>query len=115
MPNTIDESNYTGDQLEDFTTEQLEMFTSEQLDEIDGSHLDIEIFEAGIEAEIEFNSIEGAYAGDAPNDEDFAWDYVHDTFDMTGIPSIVSIDWERTARDLLMNYSDADGHYFRNF
>lgn len=112
---TIDESAYTGDQLENFTDEQLEMFDTDQLDTIDESHLDIEVFEAGIDAGVDFESIEEAYEGKFSSDEDFAWEYVNNTCDMSGIPSVICIDWERTARDLLMDYSDSDGHYFRSY
>jgi antirestriction protein len=84
---------------------------------IENSCLDAEVWIAGVACGIELENIEEAYCGEFSNDVDFAYDYVEQT-DMLGESSeFVSnyFDYERFARDLMMDHSNDSGHYFRNF
>lgn len=58
---------------------------------------------------------EEAYCGDFQTDELFAQDMAEQlgTEIGTGWP-LYCIDWEYAARDLMMDYFEVDGHYFRN-
>lgn len=96
------------------TTKEKTKFTEEQLETIEASHLDMEIWEAGIEAGIDFDSIEEAYSGRFHSDEDFVQDLLEQTGDIPkNLPPYIHIDWEATARDVMMDYSEESGHYFR--
>ena len=64
------------------------------------------------------NEIEEAYEGKYANDEEFAQEQADaitslDTKEMQSWPHYC-IDWEQAARELMMDYSEQDGHYFRN-
>ena len=61
-------------------------------------------------------TMEEAYHGKHPSDEDFVQELVEQTGGIPkGLPSYIAIDWERTARDIMMDYYEIDGHYFRSF
>lgn len=57
------------------------------------------------------------YNGCWDSDEDFVQNLIEDCYDFT-VPACVHVDWERTARDVMMDYSSYDGnegtHIFRN-
>jgi antirestriction protein len=56
-----------------------------------------------------------AYAGDFDNDEDFTQDLLEQTGTLPkDLPPYIHIDWERTANDIMEDYFEQDGHYFRN-
>ena len=60
--------------------------------------------------------MEEAYAGTARSDEEFAENLAND---LGLIPDDLAwpmshIDWEGAARDLMMEYAENDGFYFRN-
>lgn len=114
MNNKIDESNYTADQLEGYTSEQLEMFSADQLDEIESSDTDIEIWEAGVDAGIDFEYIVEAYQGEFNNDIEFVQDLLDQIGDLPDLPNYIHINWEMTANDVMMDYSESNGSYFRN-
>ena len=87
----------------------------EKLEVIDSIELDAEIITAGIECEIEPDEIEECYAGSYNSDIDFAVELA----DSCGFEEPTSwpnncIDWERAARDLMFDYREHNGHYFRN-
>lgn len=59
---------------------------------------------------------EDSYQGEWDNDVDFAMYFAEECGD---IPKnmhwpLYCIDWEYAARDLMMDYFEVDGHYFRN-
>jgi len=67
----------------------------------------------------EYAALEGfeeSYQGEWESNEEF----VQDLFESCGedIPACAMhylyIDWERAARDVMTNYSEEEGHYFRN-
>ena len=82
---------------------------------IQTSHYDKEVIDAAMSCDVQLENIDEAYAGEFRSDADFAEDMA-EQLDM--IPRENSwptsyIDWEWAARDLMMDYCEADGHYFR--
>ena len=58
--------------------------------------------------------MEEAYNGTYSSDEDFVQELLESCGDIPkDIPSYVYIDWERTANDIMLDYFETDGHYFR--
>lgn len=80
---------------------------------IENSHLDAEVFEAGIECGIPIDKIEDAYYGYFESDEALADEYI-DSGCMGDIPEYLEnyIDTERLGRDLAMDFIEFNGHYF---
>ena len=55
------------------------------------------------------------FQGKHDNDEDFAQQLLEDCGSLpSDLPSYIHIDWERTARDIMFDYTEYDGFYFRN-
>lgn len=76
---------------------------------------EIEVFEAAIDCGIQFSDIDEAYQGTHKSDADFAQQLVEDCGDIPkDLPHYIYIDWERTAKDIMMDYSESNTHYFRN-
>ncbi len=58
---------------------------------------------------------EEAYSGDFDSDEAFAMDMAEQTgFEEPSGWPYNYIDWGRASRDLMYDYFEVDGHYFRN-
>ena len=88
-----------------------------------------ELIEAGVEEEVidafincvsdnesDLDNLEEAYQGKYDSDEDFVQQLLEDTGDIPDdLPCYVYIDWERTARDVMMDYYADNGYYFRQF
>jgi len=56
-----------------------------------------------------------AYCGDFDSDEAFAQDMAEQTVVEIGTEwPLYCIDWEYAARELMFDYFEVDGHYFRN-
>ena len=56
-----------------------------------------------------------AYQGEHESDEDFVQNLIEDCGELPkDLPTYIHIDWELTARDIMMDYSEHNGHYFRN-
>ena len=56
-----------------------------------------------------------AYQGTYRSDIDFVQNLLDDTGGLPkDLPSYIHIDWESTARDIMYDYTEQDGHYFRN-
>ena len=84
------------------------------LETVEGSSLDAEVFDAGLDCGIELENIEEAYAGKFDSDEDMAQELV----ESIGEPAptcwpYTCIDWEQAARELMYDYNESNGHYFR--
>jgi len=62
------------------------------------------------------DDVEEAYAGEFNSDEDFAEDYIDSTGMLSEIPENLRFyfDTEKFSRDLMMDYFESNGHYFRN-
>ena len=55
-----------------------------------------------------------AYQGQYDSDIDFTMELLESCGDIPkDLPSYVHIDWEGTARDIMMDYSSANSFYFR--
>jgi len=81
--------------------------------------LDVEINQAYInivgEEYAKAEDVEEAYNGEWKSDEDFVQDLCESCGDIPkDLPSYIHIDWEGTARDVMMDYSEDGGYYFRN-
>jgi len=79
---------------------------------------DWDVISAGIEAGIDIDNIAEAYAGEYRSDEDFAEEMAEQTCDIDfrnlSWPQNC-IDWEQAAKELMYDYTEVNGYYFRNF
>lgn len=88
----------------------------EFIDAVNNSRHDEDVFLAGLDCGLSLDQVEEAYQGFYRSDEDFA----HELADQLGyIDRNVSwpytcIDWEQAARELMYDYVEESGHYFRN-
>jgi len=74
-----------------------------------------EVIQSAFACDINPSDIEEAYAGECNNDEDFTQQLLEDTGDMPkDFPNYICIDWERTAEEIMQDYSEDNHHYFRN-
>lgn len=86
----------------------------------DDNGLDLDINKAYIElVGIEYADADDAaeaYAGQYDSDEDFAQDMAEQlgSIDRDAQWPYTCIDWEHAARELMYDYSEVDGYYFRN-
>lgn len=56
-----------------------------------------------------------AYSGEFESDIEFTQNLLESCGDIPeNLPSYIHIDWERTARDIMFDYSTSINHYFRN-
>lgn len=63
----------------------------------------------------DLRNFEEAYQGKWDTDEDFVKDLIEGTGEIPkDFPAYIHIDWESTARDIMMDYMEMNGHYFRN-
>lgn len=78
---------------------------------------DADVVNAAIDCDIQGSDIDEAYNGSYKDDEDFAQETAESIGAIdkeAGWPNNC-IDWERAARELMYDYSESNGHYFRNF
>lgn len=89
---------------------------SELMPVYENSHYDIEVFEAAHDAGIQFSDVEEAYSGQFSSDEKFAQDMADQlgAVDKNATWPNTCIDWERAARELMYDYCESNGHYFRS-
>ena len=86
-----------------------------EIAEADPSY-DWDVISAAIDCDIQPVDIDEAYSGEYSSDEDFA----EETAESCGMIDkslswpYTCIDWECAARELMYDYSEANGHYFRN-
>ena len=63
----------------------------------------------------ELGNFEEAYQGKYLSDEDFVRVIVEETVsELQNLPNYIYIDWERTAHDVMMDYFEVAGYYFRS-
>lgn len=75
---------------------------------------DEDVLQAAIDCDVQPEDIEEAYQGAFDSDEAFVQDLLEQTDGLPkDLPSYIHINWERTARDIMMDYSESNGHYFR--
>ena len=75
--------------------------------------LDEDIIKAALELGIDEGDIEEAYSGQFSNDEKFAQDMADQLGETPDSWPCGCIDWEWAAREVMMDYSEQDGYYFR--
>ena len=70
----------------------------------------------GIESDDGFENFEEAYSGEFSSDQEFAQQQAEDLGLINEAATWPNncIDWEQAARELMYDYSEADGYYFRN-
>lgn len=90
-------------------------------EEIEGSYLDIEVIEAyldnmGSASGVKLSDIEEAYQGQWSSDEDFAEELLDSTGGLEGMDESLKcyFDYSAFARDLMYDYFESNGYYFRN-
>ena len=80
-------------------------------------YYDDDIISAGIACDVSISNIDEAYAGSFNSHEDFA----EDMAEQLGLINIdaswpyTHIDWEQAASELMYDYLEHNGHYFRMF
>jgi len=94
-----------------------ELTLAEELAE--DSHLDAEVFQAYADNMGEdcttVEAVEECYQGEWNSDEEFVQDLLEQIGDIPdNLPHYIHIDWESTARDIMYDYFEVDGHYFRS-
>jgi len=103
-----DLDNYTN--LQDFDT-------MEDLADYSGDYEnDLNIISAGVACGVPIKDIDESYIGQFSSDEDFAEDMAEQLGVLTKETTwpLYCIDWIHAARELMMDYSEQDGYYFRN-
>lgn len=90
---------------------------SEAYEAIESSHLEEEVFLAGLKLDIPVDRIEDAYCGAHRSDTDFAEQLWEDCGYLSEMPEYAQnyIDWESVARDLMFEHSESNGHYFSDY
>jgi len=74
----------------------------------------IDVVEGYVDNGYSLSDFEEAYSGEWSSDEDFVQDLLESCGDLPkDLPAYIHIDWESTARDIMMDYFEVDGHYFR--
>lgn len=95
--------------------EVAEYLTYPDRDNIAEAYLDLDITAAKDPQDIA-NEIEEAYAGRYRNDAEFAQDLADQlgSIDVNVSWPYTCIDWEQAAHEIMYDYSEKYGHYFRN-
>ncbi|KKL87963.1 hypothetical protein LCGC14_1929410, partial [marine sediment metagenome] len=74
-----------------------------------------EVVAAGICLGLDLSTLEEAYNGKWSSDRAFVQDLLDGCGDIPkDMPAYIHIDWDQTANDIMMDYSEHKGHYFRN-
>ena len=88
-------------------------------EQIDESEYDSEVFEACLDnfGKMDFPSlheyVNNFYCGEYSSDEDFVQEFYENDIPFN-LPHFVVIDWESTARNIMFDYFESGGHYFRS-
>lgn len=88
------------------------------LEEKAGTHLSDEVISAyfdncGVSS---LSDVEDSYYGEFNSDEDFAYQLLDDSGALMSVPEDLRhyFDYEKYSRDLMFDFFESDGHYFRN-
>ena len=84
------------------------------MDAVSSSHLDDDVFSAGMCLGIPYEEIEDKYQGHHNSKTDLAYEYIESTGMLSDVSDSISnyFDYDSFGRDLAMDYSEFDGHYF---
>lgn len=106
--------------IDDGDLEDLGITDSDELYEFcdifysDNNSYEIEVFQAAYECDIPFEDIDEMYQGQWDDDETFVMRLLEDTGMIpSDLPNFIYIDWERTAENVMDDYVEHRGHYFR--
>lgn len=81
---------------------------------IDSTSYDKDVIDAAIDCEISIDNIGDAYNGSFNSDEDFTQNLLDDLgYIPKDFPSWIEIDWDATANNVMQEYIESSGHYFR--
>lgn len=85
------------------------------IDNFSAGYVDIDVFNAGIDADVNIADIDEAYSGSFTSDEDFAENMAEElgAVDKNASWPMTCIDWEQAAKELMYDYTESNGHYFR--
>lgn len=90
----------------------------EFLEEKAGTHLSDEVISAYFDncGASSLSDVEEAYYGEHNSDEDFAYQLLDDSGTLMSVPEDLRhyFDYEKYARDLMFDFFESNGHYFRN-
>jgi len=83
---------------------------------LDNTDLDKEAVDAGLSLGIPLDKLEDAYYGYYEDDTDLAYEYIESTGMLSDVPESLThyFDYEAFGRDLAMDFSEEEGHYFNN-
>ena len=106
--------------IDDGDLEDLGISNSDELYEFcdifysDNNSYEIEVFQAAYECDIAFEDIDEMYQGQWDDDETFVMRLLEDTGMIpSDLPNFIRIDWETTAENVMDDYVEHRGHYFR--
>ena len=128
----LKDENPEDEELEDFDSDLIEFEVSDwddledykNLQDVDlledvadySGYYDLCVLDACVSCGISISNCDEAYSGHFRNDEDFAEELLVSCGDFPkDLPNYIVIDWESTAKNLMYDYSEDNGHYFRNF
>ena len=76
----------------------------------------IDVFNAGIECDLSLDDIKDSYSGEFKDDEAFAREQAEScgAIDEDAKWPQTCIDWEQAAKELMWDYEESGGYYFRN-
>lgn len=81
---------------------------------IDNTSYDKDVIDAAIDCDVSIDDIDEAYNGSFNSDEDFTQNLLDDLgYIPKDFPSWIEIDWEATASNVMQDYVESHGHYFR--
>ena len=81
---------------------------------IDSTSYDKDVVDAAIDCDVSIDDIDEAYNGSFNSDEDFTQNLLDDLgYIPKDFPSWIEIDWEATASNVMQEYIESSGHYFR--
>ena len=89
----------------------------EFLEEKQSTHLEDAVISAYFDncGVSDLSDVEDAYFGEFNSDEDFAWELLESTGDLPKDSLLANyFDLEKFARDIMFDYFESNGHYFRN-
>ena len=106
--------------IDDGDLEDLGISNSDELYEFcdifysDNNSYEIEVFQAAYECDIPFEDIDEMYQGQWDDDETFVMRLLEDTGMIpSDLPNFIRIDWETTAENVMDDYVEHRGQYFR--
>ena len=106
--------------IDDDDLEELGITNTDELYEFcdifysDNNSYEVEVFQAAYECDIPFEDVNEMYQGQWDDDETFVMRLLEDTGMIpSDLPNFIRIDWETTAENVMDDYVEHRGHYFR--